>query len=296
MRHLEIFLSHIGNEKHYSKNTLKAYKHDILAFHSYYEEKYAKLESNLKSITHKEVRAWLMAMSAEGLSNRTINRKLFSLKAYFHFLKQEGHIKNNPVSKLITPKFKTSQPQFVKQSCLERLSEEKANKATNQKTLITEILYQTGIRCSELIEIKIRDIDFHTGTVKVLGKGNKERLVPLQKGLLEEIKKVIGDKIKNGNQFLITKKDGNKSYPKLIYRAVNEVLSTITTQKKKSPHILRHSFATHMLNSGADISTIKNLLGHSNLSATQIYTTNSLGKLKDIYQKAHPRAKKQEEL
>jgi integrase/recombinase XerC len=227
----------------------------------------------------------------KGISPRTVNRKISTLKTYFKFLIREGIIHESPMSKVVSPKSKKRLPLFVEENQIESLLNEVEfddGFIGERNKLIIELFYVTGIRLSELINIKTLDINFDNNLIKVLGKRNKERLIPLSDRVLKELRVFI-EKYKICN-YLFTNLGGTKVYTKLVYRVVNRYIGKISSINKKSPHILRHTFATHMLNNGADINAIKELLGHANLSATQVYTHNTIEKLKSVYKQAHPRA------
>lgn len=293
---IDKFKRYLEFEKRYSTHTLKAYQKDIEQFFSFLKETYA-IES-AKLISQVIIRSWLISLKEESISTRTINRKISCLKTFFRFLIKEGEIIDNPMLKILSPKTSKKLPIFIEEEKMEMLFDEvdfgEGFEATRDR-LILDILYSTGIRLSELINLKLEDIDFQKYQIKVLGKRNKERIIPFSKGINNLILNYIT--LKNNyfsnritDSYLFLSKTGKKAYPKLIYRLVNNYLSKITTLKKLSPHVLRHTFATHMLNNGAELNAIKELLGHANLSATQIYTHNSIEKLKKVYKQAHPRA------
>jgi integrase/recombinase XerC len=220
-----------------------------------------------------------------------VNRKISTLKTYFKFLIREKEISESPMLKIVAPKSKKRLPIFIEENQIENLLNEvefDEGFIGERDKLIIELFYVTGIRLSELVNIKISDVDFNNNLIKVLGKRNKERLIPLSISIVNELEFFI--KKYDLNQYLFTNLGGTKVYNKLVYRVVKKYISKISSVSKKSPHILRHTFATHMLNNGADINAIKELLGHANLSATQVYTHNTIGKLKSIYKQAHPRA------
>jgi len=293
---IDKFKRYLEFEKRYSTHTLKAYQKDIEQFFSFLKETYA-IES-AKLISQVIIRSWLISLKEESISTRTINRKISCLKTFFRFLIKEGEIIDNPMLKILSPKTSKKLPIFIEEEKMEMLFDEvdfgEGFEATRDR-LILDILYSTGIRLSELINLKLEDIDFQKYQIKVLGKRNKERIIPFSKGINNLVLNYIT--LKNNyfsnritDSYLFLSKTGKKAYPKLIYRVVNNYLSKITTLKKLSPHVLRHTFATHMLNNGAELNAIKELLGHANLSATQIYTHNSIDKLKKVYKQAHPRA------
>lgn len=288
------FIKYIESEKRLSHHTVTAYRQDLNSFLSFLSSEYEI--DDLAKANHQMVRSWMVDLKQKDISNRSINRKLSSLKSLFKYLLRNGQVKDNPLSKVIAPKSGKRLPVFVEQEKVDTLLE--ANNDNDHDSvrdnLIIEILYATGIRLSELIGIKDMDIDQENGQIKVLGKRNKERIIPLPIPLLNKI--IEYQAIRNSEfliasttHFLVTFK-GRKLYPKLVYRIVSKKIGEVSTQDKKSPHVLRHTFATHLLNNGADLNAVKELLGHANLSATQIYTHNTFEKLKSIYKQAHPRA------
>lgn len=297
------FIKYLKYEKHYSPYTIRSYKNDLQQFRIFCEENYK--EFNPITVDHKIIRKWIVFLMENGISSRTIGRKLSALKSFYKFLIREKFIENNPLDKVIAPKIEKKLPSFIEKSKMDLLLDNVEftdDYKGNRDKLIITTFYLTGIRLSELINIKINDVDCRRLTIKVLGKRNKERLIPFNRNLLKLIndyklirqtfidqhKYKINDYVDNEYFFLTGK--GDKMYPKLVYRIVNKYLSIVTTNDKKSPHVLRHTFATHMLNNGADLNAIKELLGHANLSATQIYTHNTFEKLKKSYKQAHPRA------
>ncbi len=286
------FLSYLQNEKRYSVHTIAAYENDLLQFTDFLATTYGS--DDLLGATPSALRSWVVSLLDEGVSPRSVQRKISSLKSFYRFHFKRGDIEKLPTSKLQSPKQKKTLPAFVKESemnmLLEELQFEEGFEGLRDKVLI-ELLYSSGMRLSELIGVKLKDIDLHDSTVKVLGKRNKERKIPLHHHIIDLLKLYFEEREKLAEtDFLIITNKGNKIYPKFVYRKVNHYLSQVTSMSKKSPHVLRHTFATHMLNNGADLNTIKEILGHANLSATQIYTHNSIEKLKNIYKQAHPRA------
>lgn len=293
---IERYIQYIQYEKRYSKHTVIAYTKDLDQFFSFISEQYET--TDIKNINYLIVRSWLVYLMENSISTRTINRKLSTLKSFFKFLIREGEISENPMRKIIPPKSSKRLPAFIEQEKINFLFDEtdfgEGFKAIRDKTIL-ELFYATGMRLSELVNLKETDLNFNYNTIKVLGKRNKERIIPFSNKLKVLLNKYLTEKnkkfnLKESDKFLFVTEKGKKIYNKLIYRIVNSYLSKITTLNKRSPHVLRHTFATHMLNNGADLNTIKELLGHSNLSATQIYTHNTIDKLKSIYKQAHPRA------
>lgn len=291
----ESFYQFLELEKRYSPNTLISYRNDLLQFEIFCKHTYSI--DNISQVRHTQIRSWLVSLMEQKISARSINRKISSLKTYFKFLMKHSKVEKNPMKKVISPKMKKELPSFVEEKNMEKLQTQNIfNDDFDgvRNSLIMELLYATGMRRAELINLKISDINFHSHTMKVLGKGNKERIIPFAEKLqtqmkiyLEKRKQIQGAA---GNDLLIITKKGTRMDPRNIYSIVNNTLKMITTIDKKSPHVLRHTFATHLLNNGADINAIKELLGHANLSATQIYTHNSIEKLKDVYKLAHPKA------
>ena len=241
------------------------------------------------------IRSWLVHLMEHQVGSRSVNRKLTTLKSFYKFLLREGIMEENPMRKITSPKIAKRLPVFIEKDKMEMLFDDTGfgeGYPGTRNRLILEIFYSTGMRLSELVNLKETDIDFHHDTIKVLGKRNKERLIPfskkfesLMKSYLDEKGSVFGD-----TDVLFLTDKGRKIYPKMVYRIVSRYLGAVTTMEKKSPHVLRHTFATHLLNNGAELNAVKELLGHASLSATQVYTHNTIEKLKRIYKQAHPKA------
>ncbi|MEQ8908453.1 MAG: tyrosine-type recombinase/integrase [Vicingaceae bacterium] len=290
--HISEFLIYLEKERRYSRHTLKAYQTDLEQLQGFLTEEFD--EPSIEKCSPQMLRTWLVSLMEKELSSKTVNRKISSVKTFFNYLRRKKVIKLSPTSKVSSPKVEKSLPHYVKANEMDHLldSIEFTNDFPGQRDrLILELLYATGIRLSELIKLKESNLDFGANTLKVLGKRNKERIVPLSQGLAAALRQYLV--LKNGVQqtpYLFVTDKGKKLYSKFVYRKVNSYLGLVSTIKKKSPHVLRHTFATHMLNNGADLNTIKEILGHANLSATQVYTHNSIEKLKNIYKQAHPRA------
>lgn len=291
------FVQYITFEKRYSPHTIRAYQTDLDNFSNFISEQYNI--TSPEEIDHHMIRSWMVDLIEQGQTVRSVNRKLSALKSYYRFLVKEGKVSTNPLSKIIAPKISGRLPQFVENDKIDLLLNEVDfdNKFEDSRNkLILEMFYATGMRLSELVNIKETDIDLNNSTIKVLGKRNKERLIPLSLNLIELLnnymyikqKEIAGPDVK---QYLFVTSKGKKIYNKLVYRIVNKYLSLVTTLTKRSPHVLRHTFATHLLNQGADLNAIKEILGHANLSATQVYTHNTIGQLKSIHQSSHPREK-----
>lgn len=284
------FLRYIQYEKRYSQHTVTSYKTDLTQFADYLCKVYEL--SDPEKADYHIIRSWIVFLVESGMNARSVRRKIASLRAFYKFLQKNSYISSNPMIKIIAPKIKKKLPAFIEQNSLTTLLDDfefSDDFYGSRDKLILELLYGTGIRLSELIETKHEDINHFEKTIKVLGKGRKERIIPLNVNLLSAIKAYC-DKKKYDNQYLIITDKGKKCYPKFIYRTVKKYLNLITSVEKRSPHVLRHSFATHLLNKGAELNAIKDLLGHSSLAATQVYTHNSVEKLKTIFDKAHPKA------
>lgn len=293
---LSRFLNYIKHQKRYSAHTITAYKKDIESFLQYLKSTYE--QEDLSNISHAYIRSWIVELTNQKNTPRSINRKLSSLKSYFKFLSREGLIKKNPLLKINSLKTSKRLPVFVEEKNINKLHNEveyKEGFSGLRDRLILELLYNTGLRLSELVGLKINSVDLSGNTVRVLGKGKKERIVPFGNALMDLIKEYLVLRKKTlgsmeSNDYLLLTDAGKKLYPKFVYRLVNKYLTLITTIDKKSPHVLRHTFATHLSNKGADLNAIKELLGHSSLAATQVYTHNTIEKLKQSYKQAHPKA------
>lgn len=291
------FIDYLLLEKNYSKLTVKAYQNDLNEFLNFIELEYET--DTIEAVNYPQIRSWIVSLVEKNISNRSINRKVSALNSYYKFLLKIESIQANPLakhralktSKKIQVPFSENEITMV----LDELYFENDFEGIRNK-LIIELFYSTGIRRIELIELKLKDVDFSNKTLKVLGKRNKERFVPLLPPIIASIKLYLEHRIKlesitNSEALFLTKK-GVKIYETLVYRVINEYFSLASSKVKKSPHILRHSFATHLLNQGADLNAVKELLGHSSLAATQVYTHNSISELKKVYLNTHPRSKK----
>ena len=290
---IQSFLQYIRFEKRFSPNTVLAYQNDLEQFFDYASTTYGI--SDPAEVQHGVIRSWIVALMEEKISTRSINRKLTSLKTYFKFLLRKQQISHNPMLKVQAPKTSKRLPVFVDQQKMELLFNDVdfgEGFIGLRDRLMLELLYATGMRLAELIGIKDADVDLFAAQVKVLGKRNKERIIPFSTKLKELIQiylKARKHEFQDSLTLLVTDK-GKPLYPKMVYRIVTQRLGEVTTLEKRSPHVLRHTFATHMLNNGADINSVKEILGHANLSATQVYTHNTIEKLKEVYKLAHPRA------
>jgi integrase/recombinase XerC len=287
------FIQYLRSEKRYSAHTLRAYESDLQQLIAYF----AIADNELVSLGHKQLRAWFSELMAQGLNTRSVNRKISSASAFYSYLVREGLLAQNPIEKVITPKNAKRLPFFYKEEQLHALLDGEYDSSSYEQQrnhAMIELFYGTGMRLSELVGLRFGDVSFDAQTVKVLGKGNKQRIIPLSPNLCRELKRyaealcsrftVLPD-----SAFFRTAK-GAPVYPGLVYRVVHGSLEKQGVMGKKSPHVLRHTFATHMLNNGANLNSIKDLLGHSSLRATQVYTHNSVEKLLKSYHNAHPHA------
>lgn len=284
------FIEYISKQKRYSYHTVTGYKSDLLDFSDYCHKYF---EMSIHKVSHREVRSWFSQLMDYGFKPRTIHRKSSSLKSFFKYLIIQGVVLQSPMDLVPLPKLGKELPKFVEEKSLDLLLNDiefPESFEGKRDKLIIDLFYQTGIRKAELIGLTIDDVSFHLNQIKVLGKRNKERIIPVSCSLIETIKEYLTYRKPSLESNLLITSKSKALYPKLVYNIVNENLSKVTTLSKKSPHVLRHSFATHMLNNGAELNSIKELLGHVNLAATQIYTHNSLEKIKSIYKQAHPRA------
>jgi integrase/recombinase XerC len=296
MEVVDQFLQYLRVEKRYSPHTIIAYRTDLEQFCDF--ESINQDQQNLLSVNSKIIRNWVVSLIENGITNRSVHRKITSLKTFFRYLQRKELVKSNPAGKVMIPGLEKRLPEFVSQKninlYLDNSSDVEQNFSSFRDVLILELFYDTGIRLSELIGIQERDVDYQNLSLKVTGKRNKQRIIPVSIELARTLMKYV--QVKNDffkgaeTRQLFVNDKGKKMYPMFVYRLVKLHLSAITTASKRSPHILRHSFATHMLNNGADINSIKEILGHANLAATQVYTHTTFEKLKEIYKQAHPRA------
>ena len=292
----ERFIQYIQYEKRYSPHTVSAYQSDLDQFFKFLKDQEQDI-TNPSEITYQHIRNWMVELMSE-MTARSVNRKIATLRKYFKFLLREGAIINNPASKIQSPKTLKHLPVVVEDAKLSAMLNDNEVFTDDFKgirdKLVIETLFGTGIRLAELVTLKEQDVNLYEGTLKVLGKRNKERIVPVNHELKVLLEKYIdlkkSEDFHNNSATLLVTDKGRDAYPKLIYLIVQKYLSYISTQNKKSPHVLRHTFATSLLNRGADLNAIKELLGHANLSATQVYTHNSVERLKSIYKQAHPKA------
>lgn len=293
---LDSFFNYIEYEKRYSKHTISAYSKDLEHVQNYLMGVYELDEVEKVEFFH--LRSWVIFLMEEGLTPRTIHRKMASVKSFFKYLLREGIIKSNPSSKLIAPKVGKRLPEYAEEQqmefLLERMTFPEGYIGVRDKTII-ELFYATGIRKAELIGLNIKDIDFVGLTIIVLGKRNKQRIIPISREMGIMLSDYIHERDNAfpevGEDFLFLTKNGKLLYPKAVYNIVKKYLGPVTTTDKKGPHTLRHTFATHLSNRGADMNAIKELLGHSSLAATQVYVHNSIERLKKVYENAHPKGK-----
>lgn len=309
-QYIEQFLAYLALERRYSEHTVTAYRKDLAQFQSFLYVTYGE-DMPLAAIEHPHVRSWIASglKDQQKVTARTINRKISTLKSFFKYAMRQSWVQHSPLAKIIPPKVNKRLPMFVEVEGMEKIKDGMEREVDGElvreplfpddfngitQQLAVEIFYQTGIRLSELISIKERDVDVANRYIKVLGKGRKERIIPVQPELLSMIDAYLKRKYSElkevDAEILLVNDKGRKLYPKFIYRAVKTVLSKVTTIERKSPHILRHTFATHLTNNGADLNAIKELLGHSSLASTQVYTHTKMDRLKEVHSKAHPKA------
>lgn len=286
------FEDYLKTEKRFSENTCVAYKNDLNQFIDFAQ---INIQEELKEVNYQLIRSWIVNLIDQGSNHRTVNRKLSTLRTFYRWCLKQGFMDTNPMLKIKGPKLEKRLPVFLKQS---ELDEQKLTPLFSEDfdgirdRLIVELFYQTGIRLSELITLKEEDVS--NSSIKVLGKRNKERIIPISIELSKQISVYQKYKSLNGirSSNLLTLINGKNLYPKLVYRKINYYLGLVSSIDKKSPHVLRHTFATHMLNNGTGLETLKNILGHASLSATQVYTHSSFTQLNNIYSQAHPRGHK----
>jgi len=283
-------------EKKYSKHTVNAYVKDLLEFTKFNKDTFN--QEKIDNATYSQIRSWIISLVDSGIQNRTINRKISSINSYYKFLLKTDAIKVNPLAKhkalKVSKKVQIPFSQEEVKKVLDEFDFDNTFEDVRDK-LIIELFYSTGIRRAELVQLQLTDIDLSNKNLKVLGKRNKERYLPLLESVLNTIKMYLmkREELENivNKETLFLTKSGYKIYETLVYRIINNYFSKASSKVKKSPHILRHSFATHLLNQGADLNAVKELLGHSSLAATQVYTHNSIAELKKVYAKSHPRNK-----
>ncbi len=292
--HMEIFLAYLKHEKRYSDHTVTSYRNDLEQFYKYIEQAF-DIE-NISEASHLYIRSWMAQMSEDNIGARSINRKISALRSYCKFLMKRGLLEKDPTIKIQTPKASKRLPVYVEQQDIGKLFDElqvhfEDSFYGRRDRMVLELLYYTGMRRAELLNLKDADIDLGRRYIKVLGKGNKERLIPVSQHMANNLDIYIKEKSELfGREWLLVTDKGAKLYPEMAYRIVKKFLSLVTTIEKRSPHVLRHTFATHLTNNGAEINAVKDLLGHASLAATQVYTHNNIEQLKDIYKNTHPKA------
>lgn len=292
---IQSFLDYLKFEKRYSVHTVTSYQNDLSAFFDYLDLQYGKL--SLQEITPGFIRSWLAGLKEENMGAKSINRKISTLRSFFKYQLKTGKLEVSPASTVIAPKIGKRLPVFIKEEDTKELLHSLSGltedwKSLNGKMLLT-LFYSTGMRLSELINLKEKQLDLGRSQIKVLGKGNKERIIPISKeviGIIRDYQQWKRKEFDNAGEELLVTAKGKRMYPKYAYLLVKQYLGYVKTLDKKSPHILRHTFATHLMNSGADLNAVKELLGHSSLASTQVYTHNTIEKLKDVHKKAHPKA------
>lgn len=289
------FINYLQYEKRASKHTLLAYTTDLHQVAAFLQDTFDM--KTIQEAGHTQLRSWMVFLLQSGMESRTINRKISTLKAYFKFLRRHGKIEQDPTQRLSRPKVPKRLPMVVEAKQMDRLLDELTFAddfdGIRDKTML-ELFYGCGIRLSELVQLQCKDVDLLGDTIKVLGKRNKQRIIPISPLLKAQIGVYLSQRLTvakagQNDHFLVTSK-GLPMYPKLVYILVKKYLSMVTTISQRSPHVLRHSYATHLLDNGADLNAVKELLGHSSLAATQVYTHNSIEKLKEVYRKTHPKA------
>ena len=295
---IEAFLNYLKYEKRYSIKTVESYKIDILQFFHFIKHEFEL--DDLLSVKNNQVRAWVVQLVNDKNKPSSIKRKISALKSFYKYGQKTGKLKTNPADKINSPKIPERLPKFVEQNKINNLFDEPEKYFNNtfegmQEKLIIDVLYSTGMRRQELIDLKWSDINFSSNQLKVTGKGNKQRLIPIGNELVNSLRifqKSQNEQLKNIPKapYAFLTKDGKQLYPNYVYRIVKLHIGHCSTAEKKSPHVLRHSFATHMSNNGAKLNDIKELLGHASLASTQVYTHNTIEQLKEIYKIAHPKA------
>ena len=292
---IQSYLDYLKFQKRYSQHTIVSYQNDLTSFFDFAQEQFEA--SRPDEINALFIRSWLAGLKEKGLESRSINRKISSLKSFFKYQLKMGLLSKSPMVTIISPKVKKRLPQFVEEKDLKTLFNHVEFPATwegSTARLIMCLFYNTGMRQAELVGLTESQIDKSNRALKVLGKGNKERILPLSQAIMDLLLNYIANKRVSFEDFnaeyLLVNDKGKSLYPKYVYKVVKQYLSLVTTIDKRSPHVLRHSFATHLMNNGADLNAVKELLGHSSLAATQVYTHNTIEKLKDVYKKAHPKA------
>lgn len=297
---IDNYLQYLTYEKKFSAHTISGYQNDLLQFETYLTQQFELDDVTL--VSHQHIRSWLVELINAGIEARSVARKLSALRSWFKYLMKEELVSKNPVAKVQAPKMAKTLPVFVEQANMNKLFDQKLDDEGEEmfpdtfegqtQKLILLLFYTCGIRLSELINLQTANFSTYNLTIKVLGKRNKERIIPITKELCNLINHYLQIKTAEGleNEYLLVLSSKQKLYPKFVYNTVKRMLTKVTSIEKRSPHVLRHTYATHLLNSGADLNAIKELLGHASLAATQVYTHNSIDRLKDIHKLRHPRA------
>lgn len=296
MQHCLAFIQYITSEKHYSPHTINAYTKDLEQYNNFLMEHFPDLIKDDALVKLRHIRRWISQLSTDKLSAASIHRKISALKSYYRFLLKKRLVQNNPTDALFLPEIPKRLPTVIEANKMKQLLDESPwaeDWRSVRDKLVIELLYSLGIRVSELVALKTKDFDFSLQIVRIWGKGGKQRNLPLLPHLVALVQQYIN--LKNAafldidHDYLLLSNSAKPIYTKKIYQITTEYLSMVTTANKKSPHVLRHSFATHLLDGGADLNAIKELLGHRDLSSTQIYTHNSIERLREVYQQAHPK-------
>ncbi len=292
---IQPFINYLKFEKRYSRHTIISYETDLVSFFDYMVIQYG--ETPLNQISHIYIRSWLASLKDGALTSKTINRKISTLKSFFKYQLKVAAITQSPMTKVVAPKNEKRLPSFVEHKDIQTLLshvEFPENWQGKTERLLINLFYNTGMRLNELINLKKTGINYSNHSLKVLGKGNKERIIPLSPEVVSNIKTYLEQQQTEfpqlNNDLLLVDQNGKPLSPRKVYSSVKKYLSLVTTIERRSPHVLRHTFATHLMNNGADLNAVKELLGHSSLAATQVYTHNTIDKLKNIYKKAHPKA------
>jgi tyrosine recombinase XerC len=295
---IHTYLTYLQREKNYSSHTILSYENDLNQYRIFLEGEFPDLIRDHADVSNSAVRSFLGMLMDNGLSKKSVVRKLSTLRSFYKYLTRKAIVRNNPTVSVVTPKIDRKLPEFIDRNSMSVVCDlpDTTTYSGTRDSAILELLYGSGIRQSELIGLKIGDIDLHNGTVKVTGKGNKQRIVPLTRQSKESLqryfrfRKELINNNHNADQTVFLTDKGKRMYPQRIYSIVHHYLKEVTEVRQKSPHVLRHSFATHLLDNGADILAVKEMLGHESLSTTQIYTHVTVDRLKKIYKNAHPKA------